>query len=435
MAMAAALSSAAAQTSASPVAGVVFDSLHHRPLGNAFVTLTGVSGGATTDEKGRFQFDSVTPGSHTVSVQHELLDSIGLTGLSRKIQTGDGAPLHIAVPSFQTLWSRFCGGEAPEDTAVVFGRVTDADGQFGLRSASVEVMSVDLVLDKTKKVQQHGRLARVRADTTGWYALCGVPASTDLQIRAAGGADTSGAIDILPGDLRIRRRDIRVGHEAAGGGSSRGVVAGSITAAGVPRADVKLVIEGTEVRSGVDGKFVIPNVKTGTRQLEITSIGMKPAIVTVDVAAHDTAFVAYDLQKVVALSPVQVFAPEARRMLVRDFEFRKKEGLGTYLDSDVVGKHATFSSALSELPFLDVHWSGAHFSVTVFKASGQGSTCPPALLIDGISRPVDLLQDLTPNQIAAVEFYRSSLIMPADLAARVKDGCGLLAVWTKHAFP
>jgi hypothetical protein len=294
---------------------------------------------------------------------------------------------------------------------------------------------MDLVVDKTKKVQQHERIARVRADTTGWYALCGVPASTDLQIRAAAGADTSGEVDILPGDLRIRRRDIRVGHDDARGGSARGVVAGSIAAAGVPRADVKLTIEGNEARSGADGRFVIPNVKTGTRQLEIMSIGMKPAIVTVDVAAHDTAFVAYDLQKVVALSPVQVFAPEARRTIVRDYEFRKREGLGAYLDSDVVARHATFASALLELPFLNVHMRGSHFTVTVFKPNPRGSDCQPALLIDGIVSPVDLLEDLTPNQIAAVEFYRSSLGMPADLAARVKDGCGLLAVWTKRAFP
>ncbi len=424
-------SGAAAQTT--DVVGVAFDSLHGRPLANAFVTLTGVSGGVTSDDSGLFHFTVVPVGTHTLALQHELLDSIGLEGLSRNVRTGGSDTLRIAIPSFNTLWARFCGGDAPRDTAVVFGRVTDADGRNGLRAAAIEIIWADFAVGPSKAIEQHARIARVRADSAGWYALCGVPAATNLQIRAAAGPDSSAVLDLLPTDLPLHRRDIRVSLANA----SRGVVTGVITAAGTPAEGVRIVIEGLDARSAADGRFTIRDVPLGTRQVELTSIGMKPAIVTVDVSARDTALVAYDLQKVVALAPVKVFASEVRRGFARDYEYRRKELLGTYLDSDYVGKHATFASVLQELPSLQVRTRGNRVDVvTLLRPNGRGSGCTPSVMIDGLVVPPDQLQDPTPDQIAAVEFYRSPISTPADLGARIPHyGCGLIAVWTKGAFP
>ena len=426
----AAVSSSAAQTTA--VAGIAFDSLHGRPLANAFVTLSGVSGGATTDENGRFHFDGVAAGKRTLSLQHELLDSIGLPDLERTILTSDDTA-RIAIPSFATLWGRFCFGDAPRDTAVVFGRVTDSDGRRGLGAAALVLTWADLVVGPSKTIEQHARVVRARADTAGWYALCGVPAATNLQIRAADGSDSSAVLDLLPTDLPVHRRDIRIGHA----GEPRGVVAGVITAAGAPAEGVRIVIETLEARSTTDGKFILRNVPAGTRQAELTSIGMKPAIVTVDVSARDTAFVAYDLQKVVELSPVKVIASEIRRGFAKDYEFRKKEGLGTYLDSESVGKHVTFVSVLQDIPSLQVRSRGTRVvSVQLLRPSGRGAGCTPVIMIDGLVSPMDLLSDLTPDQIATMEFYNSQFTIPADLGAKApRSACGLLAVWTKRAFP
>lgn len=392
-----------------------------------------MSGGVTSDELGRFHFPTVPVGAHTLALQHELLDTIGLEALSRNVRTGGPDTLRIAIPSFNTLWARFCGGDAPRDTAVVFGRVTDADGRNGLPVAAIEIAWADLALGPSKTIEQHARVARVRTDTTGWYALCGVPAATNLQIRAAAGPDSSAVLDLLPTDLPVQRRDIRVGRV----GERRGVVAGVITAVGAPAEGVRIAVEGLDARSAADGRFTIPNVPVGTRQVELTSIGMKPAIVTVNVSARDTAFVAYDLAKVVVLAPVKVFASEARRGFARDYEYRKKEGLGTYLDSDYVGKHVTFASVLQELPALQVRTRGTRgVTLQLLRPNGRNNACTPPILIDGLVFPMDLLSDLTPDQIAAVEFYRSELTTPADIGAKVpRSGCGLIAVWTKRAFP
>jgi hypothetical protein len=433
VAMTAALSAARAQTSPLPVVGVVFDSLHNRPLGNAFVTLTGVSGGVTSDELGRFHFSTVAAGAHMLAVQHELLDSIGLEGLSRNVRTGGSDTLRIAIPSFGTLWARFCGGDAPSDTAFVFCRVTDTEGRVGLKSAAIEITWADIAVDKARGIVQRGRVGRARSDTTGWYALCGVPAATDLQIRATAGGDSSGTIDVLPGDLLIRRRDIRIAHSDPTGAVPRGVVSGSITAAGAPVGSAKLVIDGAEARTGPDGRFVIPNVKTGTRQLEITSIGMKPALVTVDVSARDTAFVVYGLQKIVALQPVKVIESSVRLGFQRDYDFRKKEGLGTYMDSAELAGHATVMSVFEQLPGSLVKHSGIRVESVQFVRGTKA--CTPALLLDGVVTDQMAFSELTPDQIAAIEVYKG-FVVPADIGARVpRNLCGVIVIWTKRAFP
>ncbi len=421
---------AKAGAQATSIVGVAFDSLHSRPLANAFVTLSGVSGGATTDENGRFHFVGVPEGKHTLSLQHELLDSIGLPGLERTIQTG-GDTVRIAIPSFAALWGSFCGGSVPTDTAVVFGRVTDADGRRGLAAASLVLTWADLVVGPSKTIEQHSRVVRARADTAGWYALCGVPAATNLQIRAAEAPDSSAVLDLLPSDLLVHRRDIRVGRA----GEGPGVVTGVVTAAGMPAEGVRIIIEALEARSSADGRFTIRNVPAGTRQAELTSIGMKPAIVTVDVSSRDTAFVAYDLERVVELRPVKVIASEVRRGFARDYESRKQMGLGRYMDSTEIGRHVTFASALQELPNAIVSTSGTRVD-SVKLANGAGF-CKPPVLIDGLVQPDQVgLRELTPDQVAAVEIYRSAFSTPAEIAARLpRNLCGAVVIWTKRAFP
>ena len=90
------------------VRGVAYDSIRRQPLRDAFVSILVSGAGArntTTDSHGRFQFDSVPPGDYTFAVQHAVLDSLGLSGVSRKATVAtEGGEVRLGVPSFGTLW-------------------------------------------------------------------------------------------------------------------------------------------------------------------------------------------------------------------------------------------------------------------------------------------------------------------------------------------
>src|SRR5215813_1621468 len=75
---------ASAQAAPVSVRGVAFDNLRGKPLREARITLVGGNQVTTTDDRGRFHFDSVSPGPHTFSMQHAALDSLGFNGFSTR---------------------------------------------------------------------------------------------------------------------------------------------------------------------------------------------------------------------------------------------------------------------------------------------------------------------------------------------------------------
>src|SRR4051812_15917360 len=91
------------------VRGVVFDSIHSRPLADAFVGVVGGSLSTQTDARGRFQFDSVPGGTYLVVAQHPALDSLGFPGISQRVHFAGNEEVRIATPSFAALWRRMCG--------------------------------------------------------------------------------------------------------------------------------------------------------------------------------------------------------------------------------------------------------------------------------------------------------------------------------------
>ena len=122
-----------AQTSAAParVQGIVFDSLGNRPLGGATVQVLESPPGrssyaAVTDSLGRFQIDSVRPGSYLAGFLHPLLDSIGVVAPydSIEVHAGATASVALAVPSGRRIAGAICGENRAKDKA---GRAGSAD--------------------------------------------------------------------------------------------------------------------------------------------------------------------------------------------------------------------------------------------------------------------------------------------------------------------
>ncbi len=428
-----------AQSGTAPVSvrGVVYDSVRGAPLRNAFVAVVGTVRSTHSDDRGRFRLDNVPPGTYVIALQHDALDSLGFTELSTRVAVTDGRDeVRISVPSFATLWRAACGpGRPAQDVGFVHGTVRDASNGAAVANAFVDVTWVETRVDKRDGVTQRHRRFKTQTDESGRFSVCGVPVAHWLRIGAGAAFGASGPIDLPPSELRVQRRDLLLGptsrSHSARGGTISGVLA---DAGGAPVADARVIVnDTTEVRSGADGAFTIRDVPIGTRQVEVLSIGMRPVVIAVDVLPNDTATLALHLHKVTTLDVVRVTASRRGRLLAKEIEERRKDGLGYLMDiGDIVGR-STLSSVFSDLPSARVeHRSGGFI---VFVPDGRGGLCEPEVWVDGSRSAQGALNMITPQEVAAVELFPRAETVPVRyrLESLSRRACGAILVWTNWA--
>jgi protocatechuate 3,4-dioxygenase beta subunit len=425
----------ATQRPAVPVRGTVFDSLRGRPLANAFVTVGGVSGASATDAKGRFRFDSVPPGVYTVTAQHPVLDSIGLSGLAARatVEAG-GREVQLAVPSFETLWRSSCAGRVPRDSGIVFGNVRHAKGGAPVANAGIELSWADLVLDRRRSVVQRQWRIETRTNAQGGYAVCGVPSRVGLVVRAANDSSASGQIDIPPNGIRVQRRDLMIGS-ATPGPFERGAIVGVVVdPQGQPVSGARVLSEGlAEVRTNADGRFRVNDVPAGTRQIEVLAIGVAPALAAADVTPGDSAIIDVHLQRVLTLDAVRTMAARGNRVFAAEFDARRRSGFGYSRDSSDIIRYPQFPNVLRDVPGLTVRQGASSLTITV--SDGKGGSCEPEVLIDGAPAAFGHLVDLLPNEVGGLEVYaRASRIPARFVPPGIQPQCGMILVWTKYGF-
>jgi hypothetical protein len=425
-----------------PVRGVAYDSIRREPLRDAFVSLLGTQSGGggrstTTDSHGRFQFDSVTPGDYTFAIQHAVLDSLGLSGVSRKATVAtDRGEVRLGVPSFSTLWSIECAGlRVPKDSGFVFGTVRDVATMRPLAHAHVEVTWVELRV-RSGRLSQRLWHAEGFADDAGNYSVCDVPTSEELFIRAAGEKDSmaSGQVELPPRVGRIERRDLLVGP-ADSVASRVGTVTGIVTnVSGEPFGYARVFMRGLrEVRSEPDGRFLLRDVPIGTQQIEVFSVGVAPVSSTIDVLPGDTAHVALQFGRPIVLAGMRVSATPGVRVMSQEFDVRRRTGNGYMLDSTAFVRYPDFINVFNDVPGLRVQ---RRIGAIVFSMqSNKGDTCAPTILLDGVEVSGNTLSDLQPHEVAAVEVYAHPLMVPAQLLPPGRPPeCGMVVVWTKYTF-
>ena len=429
---------AAATRPAVPVRGIAFDSVRGQPIRNAFIAMMGVSAGTTTDANGRFHFDSVAPGTYTFALQHALLDSLGLSGLSTRAIVGpDGGEVRIAVPSFATLWRAACrAGRPPRDSGFVYGTVRDVETHRPAANATVRVRWVEMLIDKQQGFMQRNWHLETHADSTGGYALCGVPMDgVNIQVQATSDSGASGVLDFPTGDVRVFRRDILLGAFRDSASSRRGTIVGLLTDIyGDPYFNARVVMDGVpEVRTGADGHFTLHNVPVGTRQIEFRSVGMVPVTTAIDVAAGDTTPVFMSLGNVTTLEAMRVERSRRGKALAIDFEARRKLGIGYSFDTTAILKFDNVSSIFQNVPSLTAQFRGPNMLLSM--PNGRGGTCRPAVRLDGVLASYMNLADLSPREVADVEVFPRASQIPAGYSLPVSDAqCGMILVWTRYGF-
>lgn len=421
------------------VTGVAFDSLALNPIPAAFVTLGSRS--TMADSAGRFAFDSVAPGTYRVTMQHDLLDSLGLSGIATSVTVQPSmAPIRISTPSSRTMWRRVCPGEQPRDSGFVFGVIRDASRR-PVAGAAVVGNWVELQTVSGTVVQKGWKL-ETQTIADGTFVMCGMPVGTGVELEAARDSTLYAGIEVMLTDrASVRRQDLTVTDLRDS--VQRGTISGVVTSDGNPVANVHVETDGLpEVITGADGKFTLRSVRPGTRQLYIQGIGFTPSSRIVEVTANDTARVTVTVGKATVLDSVRVVAATARTRLADQFNDRRRVGIGYFRDSLQLGKYlslegvfATMASVRTERQY------GGPLAITIggSRARGvrQSSGCHAVIIIDRVRSDAEHLASLKPQDLAGLEVYRANE-MPVDLATQFGFNpfarpCAIVA-WTKRGW-
>lgn len=93
---------------------------------------------ALTDQRGRFEFRSLSPGRHELSVHTALLDSLGIDTLRSTVDVMSrrNADVVLATPPRRRYAALLCGGSLPSDLGIVRGRLSSALARLALATTA-----------------------------------------------------------------------------------------------------------------------------------------------------------------------------------------------------------------------------------------------------------------------------------------------------------
>jgi hypothetical protein len=442
------------------VQGVVFDSIGNRPLRGAMVQLIELPPGrgahsAVTDSAGRFEMDSVVPGSYMAGFLHPLLDSMGIEAANENVVVRDGALTRIAlaVPSAQHVARAICGeaaggsdhGSAGDDDGMIVGHVRDADTGAPLPGTAVTLQWQTLDLGSgTAHTESHS----LRATTVGegWFAMCEV-AADEYHLHAEHGRLQTGLLDVAVHPREILRLSLLLASDSrvAPGDSAP---QGSATLSGIVLTHDKRPLEGAQVAvdgstasviTDAQGAFRLSGLPAGTRMAEARALGYAPVRVQVDLSGSEAQTVSIVMPKQVAtLDAVTVYGTRGRR--TRDltgFLARKSRGFGHFLTQQEIDQSNALSTCdlLRRVPGVNVRDAGGAGCTANIRGSSSGALsrgvhlCEPKVYQDNIpfsGTLAEFSQSMSPHDIMGIEVYSSASEPP-----QFQGSCGVIVVWTK----
>lgn len=441
-----------------PLRGVVFDSLAKKPLVEATVRVIGAAAFAKTDDKGRFRLDSVALGTVELQVEHPMLDSIGLYELSARVPH-DGKKEHrLGVPSMSTLSRAICGRELAGDSAFVYGAIKTPESQPA-RDADVVISWVGVSKTASGKLGQQKISYTTRTDSLGRYAACGLPMDEPYTFVAKGrGADSLAMLSlelparstpVLRHEVMLNAPIVAVRSSASNDGTVRdttprarptgptGVVRGTVVGTGgepVPNTRVAIA-DVADIRTDSLGRFFIPDVPTGSRQIEAIAVGRNPGAQLITIKARDTTVVLFALERVTALKEIRTEATVLTEF-TRGFEERKKTGIGRYRDSTELASSPSIVAVLSGFPSVVARTGRGGIPVVLLpkiaSISGGVGQCVARLYVDGRPEQWERVAGVSPKEIAWMEVYARASILPAEFQVTTKDdACGVVSIVTK----
>lgn len=439
--------------------GTVYDSIARRPLGGATVQLYGptdrpdhATHTVRADSLGRFAIDSLARGSYVAGFFHPSTDSLGLEFPSRTVELrGDRQRLALATPSGASLRRMLCPGLARNDSSgVIVGHVRDAHAESPIDRASVDFEWQAFSIEATGlRTREH----RATSETSepGWFAICGVPAGTELFGRAHVGTDTTGYIqlDLPPLGLQHVTLYLDQASSDSGRAAQPARLSGTVVdehGAPVPNASVSVWQTSGSATTNDRGAFTIDSLTGGTRTIEVRAIGFTPAHVAVRLASGERTTTTVTLARAVVLSAVEATAKmtESTELLwsknLVAFEHHKKSSAGGYFRRPTDLEKGTVApiAQIARTPVgVDVgldkygEWY-IYMKKQGMKMPGGAQRCTPPVFVDGIRSMLsfnDIVTDIRGDDLLAVEVYSHYNEVPSEYQMSAFDACGAVVVW------
>jgi hypothetical protein len=445
--------SAAAQAT---VDGVVYDSISRGPLAGARVQFYGPTDSsnarvlaATTDARGEFRITGLARGRYLAGFFHPSLDSLGLDMPSQIVDVTSDRHTQLATPSPSSLSRTLCSGKSLGDsTAVLIGHLRESGTGRALANARVHVDWRETTINK-KTISSIGVIATSETTGPGWFAVCGVPSSAPLIVRAELAGDTTGdvQVELPPGGLSHITLHLATSAGSGGGISRRRndvrVVGAVLDGAGRPMV-ANVSAWGTVANAMTDerGQYRLDSLPAGTRTLEFRSIGAEPTFVVTDVVRDQPNRVDVTMQKAVALKAVEIRATVAYSRGLELFERHQRRSAGGVfiraLDGAAAGQDLI---ALTRRAFgvnvtfdiRDRRWHAYMRKPGASLRTGPAQ-CEPKLYLDGLKALEefdDLANYLGPDMILALEIYPNYGEIPSDYPTEPLSPCGLISIWTR----
>lgn len=216
----------------------------------------------------------------------------------------------------------------------------------------------------------------------------------------------------------------------------QGRVVSAMTGGALHNAQVSLLGAGVGTYTDSAGHFVLPNVPAGPDTLHVRLIGFAEQSVPISLTPGRLTTATLMLsQTVLKVEDIHV---SVRRMLPIDklagFENRSRSRQGVFLTPEEVDKKREYASKSADLlrglPGVSVGQSQVgHTSIRVPR--GQ-RWCTPFIWVNHQPMPNLHIDDLSPEDVLAMEIYRSGSETPPQFVYRGFSGqCATIVVWTR----
>jgi hypothetical protein len=428
------------KTGLGQIMGVVLDSLNGRYLAGADVLIKGGTPAVTTDSLGKFEIDGLPPGMYQVGVFHDLLDTLGITLLTKPFHVGaDSAVIVVlAVPSAATLVRRSCPVQSATGASAVIGHVADPETLQPIVRAEVSIAWTDIEISKALGLQRTPRLVRDTTDASGAFRICGLPNSLEATLQARRGSASTAEIPITLGDRpsELLARTVLLSPADSGAKTGRASVSGKVVLEGNPTSGGSRVeLAGTDivVMTNEKGEFTMRGLPSGSKLLVARHLGFSAQAVAVDLSSRGEKRVTISLPKFVAvMDPVLVIARRSAALDKVGFTQRSKTGFGYYLGPErLQNMHPNFvTDILRQVPGLRVSYGPSGEMVSSSRAVGNGCV---QYYVDGISflelEPGEINHFVNGSEVVAVEVYQDANA-PAEYM-RGGGSCTTIVLWTR----